>query len=591
MHKLFHRFNRPGPRLPVWSILGLVLLFNWRSAAQTNLIVTNASLVDLQNAMANGGTVILDFSGTIVIPAPLTILVDTTLNAGTNSVTLSGGGSARIFNVASNINLTLLNLTVSGGTNAGASGLTGTTGASNLNVGSNGGAGGAGATALGGAIYNQGFSSAVNCVFLNNTAIGGNGGNGGGGGGGAFQAGNGGNGGDGGHGYGGAIYNLGTLLLSNCAFSGNTAIGGNGGAAGTNGAGGFSIAGTGGSGAEAAGAGLYNLGVATIVNCTFSDNFSQGGGSQAALGLANNGDGADGRPGAPAEGGAIFNLGTNTIINSTFYFNLAGGGSGGSGGNTSIGFAGGGAGNGGNAYGGGLYNGGAGSVSVINCTFAGGVVDGGTNGVAGTGAFAGGAGSPGGSYGANIANAGGVLKLQNTILAYPTNGANAYGPVQDLDNNISTDGSPVFTQTNSFDNLDPALEPLATNGGPTMTMALTLGSPAINAIYDSSAPGFDQRGAPRPFGPRSDMGAYEFGAVVPVVVATTSQATAAIAVVTNSVQLSFLGVANLNYRIQASTDLLNWLDLATDSSGTNGQFFYADSTTNFVQRFYRAVTP
>ena len=65
--------------------------------------------------------------------------------------------------------------------------------------------------------------------------------------------------------------------------------------------------------------------------------------------------------------------------------------------------------------------------------------------------------------------------------------------------------------------IDPLLDVLANNGGPTPTHALMPGSPAIN-MGDPSAsagmgdtPQFDQRGAPytRVSGGRIDMGAFE----------------------------------------------------------------------------------
>jgi len=66
--------------------------------------------------------------------------------------------------------------------------------------------------------------------------------------------------------------------------------------------------------------------------------------------------------------------------------------------------------------------------------------------------------------------------------------------------------------------LDPQLDPLADNGGPTMTHALLPGSPAINAGDPDFDPDdfdppqlYDQRGAPfaRVFGGRIDIGAFE----------------------------------------------------------------------------------
>jgi hypothetical protein len=58
--------------------------------------------------------------------------------------------------------------------------------------------------------------------------------------------------------------------------------------------------------------------------------------------------------------------------------------------------------------------------------------------------------------------------------------------------------------------VDPLLGPLAANGGPTQTMALLAGSPAIDAIpVASCAVGTDQRGVSRPQGSGCDIGAFE----------------------------------------------------------------------------------
>ena len=57
---------------------------------------------------------------------------------------------------------------------------------------------------------------------------------------------------------------------------------------------------------------------------------------------------------------------------------------------------------------------------------------------------------------------------------------------------------------------DPKIGALAYNGGPTPTIALLPGSPAIDAADTAAAPPTDQRGAPRPFGVAADIGAFEF---------------------------------------------------------------------------------
>ncbi len=57
---------------------------------------------------------------------------------------------------------------------------------------------------------------------------------------------------------------------------------------------------------------------------------------------------------------------------------------------------------------------------------------------------------------------------------------------------------------------DPLLEPLANNGGPTLTHALPANSPAVDAAT-GDCPATDQRGEARPGGSACDLGAYESG--------------------------------------------------------------------------------
>jgi hypothetical protein len=57
--------------------------------------------------------------------------------------------------------------------------------------------------------------------------------------------------------------------------------------------------------------------------------------------------------------------------------------------------------------------------------------------------------------------------------------------------------------------IDPHLNTLTDNGGPTWTMALSPTSPAIDAGSSSTCPAIDQRGVPRPQGGSCDSGAYE----------------------------------------------------------------------------------
>jgi hypothetical protein len=87
------------------------------------------------------------------------------------------------------------------------------------------------------------------------------------------------------------------------------------------------------------------------------------------------------------------------------------------------------------------------------------------------------------------------------------NNANAVISSQPTDQ-IGTPAAPI----------DPLLEPLADNGGPTLTHALQSGSPAINR-GDPAAPPQDQRGYGRMGVP--DVGAFEYGGV-PTVLANIS---------------------------------------------------------------------
>lgn len=60
--------------------------------------------------------------------------------------------------------------------------------------------------------------------------------------------------------------------------------------------------------------------------------------------------------------------------------------------------------------------------------------------------------------------------------------------------------------------IDPLLEALGANGGPTKTLRLLPGSPAINTGSNPAALAFDQRGATRVVGAAADMGAFETAA-------------------------------------------------------------------------------
>ena len=446
--------------------------------------------------------------------------------------------------------------------------------------GGNGANGTAGASGLGGAIYNLGELALVNCTLTNNTVSGGAGGAGGNGGSGTGTfsiPGNGGNGGAGGVGFGGAIYNQGDLTLINCTFSGNRATGGGGAAGGAGGTGSYAgLQGSGGAGGAASGGAVYNAANLTLIASTFATNGTLGGAS-ATEGQNGNGSGLTGIKGGQGSGGALYNAWWAVVTNCTFYTNTVLGGSGGNGG------AGGGTfgvpgdgGDGGDGIGGSLAN--ANSTTIVNCTFSTGGAFGGTNGAPGSGNFTGSNGNSGNAEGGNIGTVGGTLTLLNSILTASVSGVNAFGSLVDGGHNLSSDAVSAFGGR-SLQKTDPKLGTLADNGGPTLTMALLTNSPAMDQIPPEQAPATDQRGFPRPINGLSDIGAFEFGAA-----GSFTNITLSVAGTTNGVvQLSGTGVPGLSYVVQASTDLMTWQAISTNIA----PFQFTDPTTNFPARYYR----
>jgi len=111
--------------------------------------------------------------------------------------------------------------------------------------------------------------------------------------------------------------------------------------------------------------------------------------------------------------------------------------------------------------------------------------------------------------GGGIAVYGGTATFYNSILASNTSGSNCYGAIIDGRHNISSDSSCPFTQPGSLINTDPKLGPLRDYGGPTPTVPLLAGSPAIDAAASAACSPTDQRGIARPYGAGCDIGAFE----------------------------------------------------------------------------------
>jgi hypothetical protein len=139
----------------------------------------------------------------------------------------------------------------------------------------------------------------------------------------------------------------------------------------------------------------------------------------------------------------------------------------------------------------------------------------------------------GDTIGSNLSGTGTPV-IRNTIIAGGIGAPNCeYDPPQtpvDGGYNLDDGTSCEFTAAaHSLSNTAPKLGPLADNGGPTQTMALLGGSPAINAGNDSvcaAAPvsGVDQRGIARPQGADCDLGAVEFvGVATPITTFSATQ--------------------------------------------------------------------
>lgn len=261
---------------------------------------------------------------------------------------------------------------------------------------------------------------------------------------------------------GGAILNTGTAYISNTDFFGNSPY--------------FF-------GHSASCGAIDNRSAMSITTSTFDTNYAQ-----------NN----------FTSGGAICNGGTMTITDSTFRNNSS------SGNNSGLGGA--------------IYNY-AGVLSAANTTFSanaattsGGAVysNGGTvrmsNSTIGTNPE-----NIGG--GGALGNAGSSILIKNSIVANVANGGNCAGAITSVGYNVSSDNTCRFRSRGDLNGKNPKLGPLRNNGGPTQTMALLVGSPALDGGNPTGCRDFfgkllktDQRGMPRPGGGETtgcDMGAYE----------------------------------------------------------------------------------
>ena len=315
---------------------------------------------------------------------------------------------------------------------------------------------------------------------------------------------------------GGGVVNHGRLTITDSTISGNAA-----------------------SAVGAEGGGIGNDGALTILHCIVSNNLGGGGAVGGAGGISNangtvtilrsiiSGNSSGGFRSSYGGGIGNYYRGTMTIIDSTISDNFV----------TA------------NGFGGGIWNDGqltvtnstmsgnsvldlggaiasSGTATLTNCTFSGNtagrggaIANEGTMTIAdstvnGNSAIT---GEGGGIWDLNAVYS--VTQLRNTIVAgnsgqsapdFSMNlvslghnliGDGAGGNGYDESDLVGTSNSPI----------DPLLGPLEDNGGPTYTMALQCGGPAIDAGDNTDAPDWDQRGDgfPRIVNGIIDIGAYE----------------------------------------------------------------------------------
>ena len=236
--------------------------------------------------------------------------------------------------------------------------------------------------------------------------------------------------------------------------------------------------------ASGGGGGIANLGMLTVTDSAITGNATDlfGGGIKNFGTLTLTNSTVSGNSASCCFGGGIYNGGTLTLTNSTVTNNSV------------VSF-----------YGGGIYN--RFLLNMTNDTLSG--------------------NTAGCCHGGGIANIG-TVTVKNTILANSLSSGNCYmgngGVIVSQGHNLSDDASCTswLTGTGDASSTAPGLDPagLKNNGGPTPTIALLPGSPALDAVPLSPANSCtltdgttsvatDQRGIARPGGSACDIGAFE----------------------------------------------------------------------------------
>ncbi len=489
---------RRAAALPLAALLGglpvlLLLLLLGPQTALAGGTVTNCTEAGLNAALTGGGAVVFNCG-----PSPVTITVTsqkiiaqpTSIDGG-GLVTLSGGGATRIFSVTAAGSLSLSNLTLYHGHAI---------------------------SQAGGAIYNNGTVSLVNLTLLSNTASGSLGNSLIGAGGGVFNASAGrlnvrdsailSNESDGGAG-GAGIYSSGAVTITGSRFHGNVAMNdGDGGGLQTNGGTALIqhsqfVSNTAGYGGAIDNDNALSL---TLINSQLTDNLGieDGGAMDIDSGAIQTfiSDTFAYNRSPFGNGGAIWNNSQLTVRDSLFYGNVAG------------------VGDISNTENGGAIYHSSGALTLTNSTLynnradlGGGLYIGApltaTNNtlVSNTAVIT--------DSGGNLYLDSAVAKLKNNIVAggSPVNCAFNAGTLTSLGHNLESANTCGLTAGGDLTNTNPLLGALGNFGGPTLSLALPLGSPAINQGDNNGCPATDQRGGARPFNAICDIGAIEFGAI------------------------------------------------------------------------------
>jgi hypothetical protein len=397
------------------------------------------------NAEPGSDTITFSITGQINLTSPLPGLTDDLVIAGPGDtlVRIDAGQTGRVLYLAAGITVEVSGVTLSGGS-----------------------------ATKGGGIYNNGDLTLRNMTLTDNESepIGG-------------------------PAFGGGVYSVGKLLIDTSQIVGNRATAPD---------------------FYSFGAGIYNEGDLTVINSNVTGNENNG--RRPYAGGIYNSNTASIRTStisantvvtpfdAPAYGAGLYNIGIATVHSSLIFRNFGS--------------------SGGDGYGGGVYNH-QGQMTIIDTTITENVATG-PNGEGGglwndgtlvirhstiaQNATHGAEAEGGGIYHEGLA----LAEMTNTIVADNVAdwaGPDVHGSLSSSSYNLISDTSGGSTPWDATDllNIDPLLGSLQDNGGPTRTMALLAGSPAIDAGGNTGAPPWDQRsvGFTRIVGGTVDIGAYE----------------------------------------------------------------------------------